>query len=82
MLNKDEEIAHLQRECKEYSDVQDQMERELAAAVATKNEYFQLAAKQARELGVLREALERYRNCRHGSIDCFCVKEAKAALVQ
>jgi len=25
-------------------------------------------------------ALEKYKHCRHGQVDCFCVKEARAAL--
>lgn len=28
----------------------------------------------------LREALEHYKHCRHACIDCFCTKEARAAL--
>lgn len=28
------------------------------------------------------QTLERYRNCRHGSIDCFCTKEARDVLAE
>jgi hypothetical protein len=29
---------------------------------------------------VLASALRQYKNCRHGCLNCFCVKEARAAL--
>lgn len=32
------------------------------------------------EIDRLKGTLERYAHCRHASIDCFCVKEARAAL--
>lgn len=30
----------------------------------------------------LLEALKKYVHCRHGSIDCFCTKEASAAIYE
>jgi len=35
---------------------------------------------QVREIARLRAALGHYTNCRHGCIECFCTKEARAAL--
>lgn len=29
---------------------------------------------------ILAQALRQYVHCRHGSVDCFCTEEAKAAL--
>lgn len=29
---------------------------------------------------ILAQALRLYKHCRHGSVNCFCVKEARAAL--
>lgn len=32
------------------------------------------------EVLALRRVVNHYRNCQHGCIDCFCTKEARAAL--
>lgn len=41
-----------------------------------------LLAASMREAKKLREALEKYTSCHHGSIDCFCVLDARAALYE
>lgn len=38
------------------------------------------AAPKDREIARLKEALQPYVHCRHACIECFCTKEARAAL--
>jgi len=40
------------------------------------------AEEAERNLARVLEVLEKYSNCRHGSVNCFCVKEARAELFE
>lgn len=53
------------------------------SAVAASESAWQAEANRLRlENDKLRKALKKYAECRHASIDCVCVIEARAALYQ
>lgn len=59
----------------------------LATALRERDEAWSKDSIKTREINILtkenrdlRAALELYRNCRHACQECFCVKEARAAL--